>query len=446
MLNRSLYIFASRLLGFAVRVIVPYFLVRTLTKADFGAYRQFFLLEVMFATVFQIGINQGLYYFIPRDEKNAGAYFLNSLLLNLAVFGLAFCGASLFAERLSHELNMPILGRYFWQLAAFTLVLMLAVANDCYLLARKRVREAALLDILGQVLLSGGTVLAAYVWGDLRSILTTLIVAKAVHLVIGVAYTHFGLRGFSSVQYRFGVRQQLRYGLMLGLGGTFWTLMLRMHDLVVSRYYGTEAYAVYSAGVTPVPLVEMYMYSLASVSLGEFARLEKEGDWPAIRDLWRRIQAGVYGIALPFMVLLLLVSEPLVLFLFTQEYADAVGIFRINVLVNLNTLFNATLILRAMNRNDVILRWHLILLAAAPPLLWLGMRAGGTLGIIGTHVALVTLGRLVLLRLLNGVSGGGLVYVPHPREILAFYRDSWRALAGKLGAAAIGRRRKGENR
>jgi hypothetical protein len=49
----------------------------------FGAYRQFFLLESYIGALFQLGLNQALYYLIPRDVQNAGSYFLNSVLMNV---------------------------------------------------------------------------------------------------------------------------------------------------------------------------------------------------------------------------------------------------------------------------------------------------------------------------------------------------------------------------
>ena len=106
MLNRSLYLFSSKMVGYAIRLILPYFLVRLLTVEDFGTYRQFFLLQVYIQLIFQMGVNQALYYFIPRDEDNAGAYFINSLLLNLVIFGLALAGLAFFREPVSAWLRM----------------------------------------------------------------------------------------------------------------------------------------------------------------------------------------------------------------------------------------------------------------------------------------------------------------------------------------------------
>lgn len=424
MLSRSLYIFASKMLGFTFRILVPYALTRMLTQADYGEYRQFFLLEVLFATMFQLGINQGLYYFIPRDEEHAGSYFINGLLLNVVFFGSAFLGAYVFLDELTGFLKMELLKTYFLELAAYTTILMLCVANDCYLLARGKVKQAAVIDILGQFLASAGTVVVAWMTRDLTMILRFLVVSRSLQLLVAVAYTHFGLHGFRSRRYFFGLREQVRYGVMLGVGGAVWTILLRVHDFIFNRYYSTEAYAVYSAGCTQVPVVEIYMQAIAAVALGQFAAMDKKGDKEGIQRLWRSIQTSIYGTAVPTVVVLILAADLIVGFLFPPEYQSAVTIFRINSLVYLNVLFNATLILRAMDRVDIILKWHLLLLVTAPVIEWLGMRYAGPVGIISAHVTLVVLGRLVLLFLLNRTVGGGLIYVARPREVWTFYGES----------------------
>ncbi|MBK7048534.1 MAG: hypothetical protein IPH48_18975 [bacterium] len=108
MLQKSLYIFVSKMAGYGVRLMLPYFLVRLLSVSDFGAYRQFFLLEMYIGSLFQLGLNQALYYFIPRDVRNSGAYLLNTLAMNAIVFAAAFVVIGLAIDPLSRWLNMAI--------------------------------------------------------------------------------------------------------------------------------------------------------------------------------------------------------------------------------------------------------------------------------------------------------------------------------------------------
>lgn len=432
MLSRSLYLFVSKVVGYGIRLVLPYVLVRLLDKADFGAYRQFFLLEVIIATIFQFGVNQALYYFIPRDEKNAGAYFLNSILLNLVIFGLALTGISFFAPALSERLQMPVLTDYFPQLATYTLIIMLISSADCYLTARQKIKQSAFFEISGQVIASIATLIAAFTSRQLGTIVTALVLGRLLHLLLMVGYVQFRLRGFVALSYFFNLWPQVRYGLVLGVGGTFWTLLQRLHEVMVSSHYGPETYAVYSAGCTSIPFLNFYIQSLAVVSLGRFAAMDKERDHGGTRELWHKILVGQYAAAIPITLFLLAISKPLVLFIFTHDYAGAINIFRVNTLSQLFLIWNATLVLRAMGRNDVSLYLNLVLLIAAPLLLHLAIVRYGMLGAISTQFVLLLGGRLIATAILNRVSGLKLSYVVSPRELFRFYRQSLVKLRDKL--------------
>ncbi len=432
MLGRSAVIFGSKMFSYGMRIVLPFFLVRLLAKADFGAYRQFFLLQTLISTLFQFGLNQGLYYFIPRDENRAGTYFVNTLVMNAVVFGIAFTLLWWRLGAVSDALNMAILRDQFWSLAVYTTVMMFIIAGDCYLLARRRVLTSAGFEIFGQLLTSTLTVLAAFRWRELDSIILALLVGRLTHLLVMMGYIHLKLHGFRVTHLFQDLGPQLRYSLVLGIGGTLGTLLMRFHEVFVSKFYGPEGYAVYSAGCTQFPVLELYMQSLAVVSLGQFALLEKEGDREGIRTLWRKVVTSMYGVGIPFVLLLVIVAGPLIRFLFTDSYSAAVPIFRINSLIKLNFLLNATLVIRALDRNDLTLKTHLTMLLMAPAMFYAGMRLAGPLGIITAHALLYLGGRFFLMWILNRSSGLKLCYVVTLREVLGFYRETMARLRGVI--------------
>ncbi len=425
MLNRSLYLMSSKLLGYGVRLILPYFLVRLLTVADFGAYRQFFLLEVYIASLFQLGLNQALYYFIPRDLRNAGAYFLNSVLMNVVVFSVAFAVIASFVTPLSGWLNMAILKEAFWLLAVYTVLLMLVSACDCYLTARQMVKASAAFEIFGQVVVSAATVAAAYATRRLDSVLLGLVAARALHLIVMLAYIHLKLHGFKADRYFFGITEQIRYGVVLGVAGMLWTLMMRMHEFFVSRYYGTETYALYSVGCTEIPIIQIFTQSLAVVVLGQFAMLDQQRDWDGIRALWKRVLTSTYAVTIPATLIFVLLAKPLIVFMFTDSYAAAVPIFQINTLLKLHFIFNASLVLRAMNRNDVSIWVNIATLVITPVLLYAGMKLGGLVGIISAQAVLMIGSRIATTIMMNRLTSVYLPYTVRVRDLIEFYRDTW---------------------
>jgi O-antigen/teichoic acid export membrane protein len=432
MLRNSMYLFLSKMIGYGLRLVLPVVLVRVLSVGDFGTYRQFFLLELMILSIFQLGANQALFFFIPKDTENAGSYFLNSLVLNIVFFTVAMIMVKIFLTPLSELLKMQVLARYIIILSIDTLLIMLLSSADCYLLARERVKVSATFEVLGNAIISLATVTAALLGGGLSMIFQVLVAGKSVQLIATMLYIHFGLRGFHADRYFFDLRVQLKYGAILGMGGSISVMLMRLHSLVVSSHYGREVFAVYSAGCTDIPVVQIFAQSLATVALAKFTVLAKNDDWDGIRALWREILTSMYGFTIPAVLFFVLIAKPLVLLMFTQTYADAVDIFMINTLVKINFIWNASLVIRAVDRNDVTLILNIVTLVISLPVLYFASRWAGIQGVIIGHCVLRITWRLVQVRLANKVTGAGLSYFISPRLILAFYRDSWRKGAGFL--------------
>jgi O-antigen/teichoic acid export membrane protein len=251
-----------------------------------------------------------------------------------------------------------------------------------------------------------------------------------------ISYIHWRLHGFRSERYFFGIREQVRYSVVLGAGGTLITMVMRLHEFVVSRYYGPEGYAVYSAGCTELPVIQMFTQSVAVVALGQFAVLEQKKDWEGIRQLWRRVLTSSYAVAIPITLILVLAAKPIIIFMCTDVYADAAPIFRVNSLIKLGLIFNYTLVLRAMSRNDITMWINVVALVAAPFLLYAGMKMGGMLGVIEVQALLMIGTRLLGTFLMNRIIPAPLPYLVSVKEVGGFYRevlDKGRTMLGAFG-------------
>ncbi|MBK8019084.1 MAG: oligosaccharide flippase family protein [Betaproteobacteria bacterium] len=437
MLTSSLYLFMSKVLGYGMRLLLPLVLVRLLTVYDFGSYRQFFLLESYIGALFQIGLNQALFYLVPRDVENAGSYFINSIIMNVIAFAVIFAVIGLNLDVLSGFLKMSVLRDEFWVLAAYVITLILTIGCDCFLAARQRVKAAAAFEVGGQILVSGISVMAAYITRDLHTVLVSLVVGRLLQLIGMLAFIQVRLHGFRSSRYFFAIREQIRYSVILGAGGTLITMLARLHEFMVSRYYGTEGFAVYSAGCTEIPIIQMFVQSVAVVALGQFAALEQRNDWAGIRALWRRVMASSYAVTLPVTLVFVLFAKPLVVAMCTSTYEDAAPIFQMNALTKIALIYNYTLVLRAINRNDVTVWVNVATLVVAPFALYGGMVIGGMVGIIAVQVPLMLGTRWVGMIIMNRLIAEPMPFLVSPAEIGGFYAELWRkakSMGVRLGA------------
>src|SRR5262249_23748089 len=101
----ALLLMGGRTIAFAATFFIPLVLARIFDQAQFGTYKQLFLIWGTVFAIGQMGMVQSLYYFLPRTPRAAGAYAMNCLIF-MAGAGL-FCLAALMiaAPRLSHWLS-----------------------------------------------------------------------------------------------------------------------------------------------------------------------------------------------------------------------------------------------------------------------------------------------------------------------------------------------------
>src|SRR5215831_12252364 len=83
----ALFIAAGRGIALAITFLIPLIFARVLTPAQFGTYKQIFLIH---ATIYGIGLGlaESLFYFVPQEQAAAGKYVANAIIL-LAGLGVA---------------------------------------------------------------------------------------------------------------------------------------------------------------------------------------------------------------------------------------------------------------------------------------------------------------------------------------------------------------------
>jgi len=84
----------AKTMAFAFNVALPMLLVRRLDQAQFGVYKQLFLIIGTSVMVLPLGFAMSAYYFLPREPDRQRETVLNILIYNVVVGSLA-CGAFL---------------------------------------------------------------------------------------------------------------------------------------------------------------------------------------------------------------------------------------------------------------------------------------------------------------------------------------------------------------
>ena len=116
--NRTAILTLSRLASYGLQLISPIFLVRLLTVADFGRYREFLLYASILQAFAQFSINDSLLYCVPANPESPWRLARQTAVLTLCSSALVV----LVLVMLDTASGGELVHGYLLPLAAYTLV------------------------------------------------------------------------------------------------------------------------------------------------------------------------------------------------------------------------------------------------------------------------------------------------------------------------------------
>ncbi len=421
----ALLLTLGKLLAFAPTFFIPVILVRAFDQAEFGTYKQIFLIFATLYGIAQVGMAESLFYFLPRDPARAGRYVLNSML-GLALSGFV-CLVILKSQsaRVGAWLSNPALAQYLGLLGLFLLLFLAATGLEIVMISRRSFLRAsgcyAISDTGRAVLL----VLPALLGWGLYGVMVGAVVFASLRLCAAVFYF---VREFQSEWRTDGdaLRQQLGYALPFAMAVVVEVLYTNLPHYAVAHHFDARIFAIYSVGCLQLPLVDFVANSAGNVMMVRMGEEIREGRNGAMLAVWHDTISKLALIFFPLVSLLILCAPQIIALLFTKNYAASVPVFRLWSLIILLSVLQSDAVLRVYADTRFLfglntLRLILIVLFVKSSLSLFGLR-GAVIVALG---AAVTAKALALGRIKHLVGAGLSRFLP------------WRNLFTILGCAAL---------
>ena len=320
---------AGRGVGVLISFLIPVVLARALAPAEFGTYKQLFLIYATLYGIAQMGLAESLFYFLPASPRHAGRHTANALC-GLGVAGLLCLGA-LWAGRLglSRLLSNPALAPHLPLLGLYLMLALAASGLEIVLTARRRfaaaARAYALSDLLRTALLLLPILLLP---GSLDALLLGAVAFGLLRLGAAVAQAarEFGgeLRPDRTL-----LKRQLAYALPFELAVLVEVLQGSYHQYAVAHHFDPATFAIYSVGCLQVPLVDLVAGPACNVMMVRMAEARRDGHPLAMRAAWHDATRALALVFVPLVGLLLVTAGVLLPFLFTDAYRASVPIFMV---------------------------------------------------------------------------------------------------------------------
>ena len=393
----------GRSVGFTAAFAIPIVLSRILDQAEFGTYKQLFLIYATLFGVAQLGIAESLYYFIPRDSGRAGQHIAHAGLTLAAAGITCLTLLMLFSDAIAGWLANPHIRR--WSVAAGRVSERDAPDRP----VRDRAGIERTLQRCGTHvcrLRSGAGGLRVYTGAcdrddcgrdvGFRDICPRPSCRDALGTSTG---SRDGFRPQLSVW-----RGQLAYALPFALAVGVEIVQANFHQYVVATRFDAATFAIFAVGVLQMPLVDIIATSASSVMMVKISA-GGDRDTRASLALWHDTIVRLSLVVFPLVAFMLIAARDLIVLVFTDAYAASVPIFQLSTVAILPACLCVDAVFRAHAQTRVLLVLNLVRLAAVALLIGGFLTAFGLRGAVAATLCATVLARALglarIARLLN---------------------------------------------
>src|SRR3954464_3210060 len=405
----------AAVLGFAL----PLILTRLLPQAEFGTYKQVWLVVTTAYFMLQLGLAQSLYYFLPRKDGRERAWLTQASISLFTLGGI--CAAAIYALRfvVAGQFANPELATYGLPMALITWLMISAAPLEISLTAEGRVRTAAWIIFLSDAVRVAASVVPLLLGLGLRGFFWAYVLHGAIRFALQCWF--FFRRGRPRIDWPL-VREQLAYALPFGAAVRVDIPQRTFHQWAVGWSVDAAAFAIYAQGCFQVPIINLLYAPISDILQVRLAD-------PSARDqrlhLFHDANLRLAAVFLPFTGGMVAAASLFVPALFTHLYDPSVPIFRVAVLMTPFVALPLDGVLRALGKTRYLFRVFVLRLVVTVPAVLLGLKLFGMIGAIGGHAVAESAMRIVMLERVR-------------RELAASWREilPWRQLS-VIGTASL---------
>jgi O-antigen/teichoic acid export membrane protein len=322
----ALLLMSGRMVAFATTFFIPVVLVRIFDQAEFGTYKQIFLIYATLYLVAQFGMAESLYYFLPMEPTKGGRYVANSVVA-LMLAGLLFLGVmQAKAQAIAGWLANDQLVFYIPYIGTYLLLMIISAVLEIVMTARKRFFLTAASFAFTEICRGAAFMIPALLTGELRWVMIGAIAYASLRLLGSLLYFIREFRGDVLPDSKV-LRKQLAYALPFGLAEMLAFFGSQYHQYAVSHYFNAATFAIYSIGCLNIPIVELVHSPVSNVMMVRMTEELREGRNSAILEIWNDTTRKLALVFFPMMGVLVVTARELIVFLFTKNYLASVPVF-----------------------------------------------------------------------------------------------------------------------
>ncbi len=360
----------------------PVFLVRFLSRSDYGLYSQFYSVAMFLSGIFICAFPSGIYYFYTKIRPEERRAMLGN------VYGAILLGAVLCSLVISFTpLGVRLLGNgglceYIYLIAVFVIFYMPASIITPYYVVRKDMLTGLFYPGGIQLLKTIGIVLGSFLGGTLFYTLIGVLIAQMMISGFVLFYCIYHTREFQGAPWFSWtlVKEQVRYTAPFAISGILGIVTRYFDKLICISFMSSEEYALYAIAFFGIPGILQIYSSITEVYLVEMSKAFHEDRKSDALKLLKTLEYKAVSCSLPVIAAVMIFAPEIISLFFTPKYIGSAGYFRLYIFYFTFEVIASGLIARASGNTKLNLITGLASASISLPFTYFAVKYYGAWG------------------------------------------------------------------
>ena len=362
-LNQAIWLGISSLSSMLVSIVSAAILARFFDKAEYGTYKQIIFVYTTLLTIFQAGLPSVFSFFLPKYSHESGKYIVNRINRLLFILGLLL-SATLFlsSSYIADFLGNPELASGLKLFSPFPFFTLPTLGLEGIYIVNKNTKFVAIYNTVTRLLMLLCIVLPVIFINNTYQ--TAVLGWGAASIFAFVLACIFKTRPYRDVSNPSIVpnlmSSVLKYSLPIMGSSCILLFYNSINQLLISRYFGVEAFADFSNGFVPLPFVAIIINPIRQLLVPMFSKAQSEGK---LREPIAFLNKSIIEISLvmvPLIAFCYLFAEDIMLFLYGDLYVSSAIFFIANLTFNLSEIFPMQAVLSGLGKTKLLMFFDIV--------------------------------------------------------------------------------------
>jgi O-antigen/teichoic acid export membrane protein len=333
---------------------VSIFMARLLLPSEFGLMGMIYVFFTIGNVLLDAGLAQSLIRTQDLDDEDYSTVFYFNILIAVVLYFILFFTAPLVANFYNQPILISLIRVYaiIFIIGAFTTV------QNAILVKKMEFKKLLLLSLPATIIGGASGIYFAYNgYGVWSLVYNTIVTTFLTGLFLWVFSSWTPIAKFNKSKFL----KHFNFGYKLSLTNLIDAIFGNIYQIVLGRFFLPQTVGYYARSESMKNMaVGSITTTLTKVSFPLLANIQNDKE--RLSEIYRKILQTVIFITAPVLIAMVVLAEPIFIFLFTAKWVDAVPYFQIicigAILKPINS-YNINLF-AIIGRSDIILKLELI--------------------------------------------------------------------------------------